>query len=81
MAPLLQPVARTLDLPTVLLTLALAGLHSSAVALYAAALDRRVATLKGHMSSVHGVDWSPDGTCLVSASSDQTAIIWEIDSR
>jgi WD40 repeat protein len=39
--------------------------------------DAEVAELHGHEDYVHAVDWSPDGTRLVSASGDFTVRIWD----
>jgi WD40 repeat protein/serine/threonine protein kinase len=39
--------------------------------------DAEVAELRGHDAYVHAVDWSPDGTRLISASGDGTVRIWD----
>ena len=39
--------------------------------------DAEVAELRGHDDYVHAVDWSPDGTRLISASGDFTVRIWD----
>src|SRR5262249_45049874 len=39
--------------------------------------DAEVAELRGHEAYVHAVDWSPDGTRLISASGDFTVRIWD----
>jgi WD40 repeat protein len=41
------------------------------------AADAEVAELRGHDAYVHAVDWSPDGTRLVSASGDGTVRVWD----
>src|SRR4029079_14660446 len=33
-------------------------------------------TLKGHTSAVNYAEWSPNGTSIVSVSSDRTARVW-----
>ena len=42
---------------------------------------RQVATLRGHISHIHALAWSPDGTRLASTSYDFTARIWEVASE
>jgi WD40 repeat protein len=39
--------------------------------------DAEVAELRGHDAYVHAVDWSPDGTRLISASGDFTVRVWD----
>jgi WD40 repeat protein/serine/threonine protein kinase len=39
--------------------------------------EAEVAELRGHDAYVHAVDWSPDGTRLISASGDFTVRIWD----
>jgi WD40 repeat protein/serine/threonine protein kinase len=39
--------------------------------------DAEVAELQGHDAYVHAVDWSPDGTRLISASGDGTVRVWD----
>jgi WD40 repeat protein len=39
--------------------------------------DAEVAELRGHDAYVHAVDWSPDGTRLISASGDHTVRVWD----
>jgi len=41
------------------------------------AADAEVAELRGHDDYVHAVDWSPDGTRLISASGDGTVRVWD----
>jgi WD40 repeat protein len=41
------------------------------------ARDAEVAELRGHDAYVHAVDWSPDGTRLISASGDGTVRVWD----
>jgi WD40 repeat protein len=36
-----------------------------------------VAELHGHDAYVHAIDWSPDGTRLISASGDGTVRVWD----
>ncbi|MGH7172862.1 MAG: protein kinase domain-containing protein, partial [Gemmataceae bacterium] len=42
-----------------------------------AAPEAEVAELRGHTDYVHAVDWSPDGTRLISASGDGTVRVWD----
>jgi len=42
-----------------------------------AAPEAEVAELRGHEAYVHAVDWSPDGTRLISASGDGTVRVWD----
>jgi len=37
--------------------------------------------LTGHVSTVRGVDWSPDGTRIASASEDFTLKLWSVEFR
>jgi WD40 repeat protein/serine/threonine protein kinase len=39
--------------------------------------EAEVAELRGHDAYVHAVDWSPDGTRLISASGDGTVRVWD----
>jgi WD40 repeat protein/DNA-binding SARP family transcriptional activator len=39
-----------------------------------------VATLKGHESNVHSIDFSPDGRLVVTGSADGTARVWDVPS-
>jgi WD40 repeat protein/serine/threonine protein kinase len=39
--------------------------------------EAEVAELHGHDAYVHAVDWSPDGTRLISASGDGTVRVWD----
>ncbi|XP_056132484.1 apoptotic protease-activating factor 1 [Lampris incognitus] len=39
--------------------------------------DKKLADLTGHLSWVHGVQFSPDGSLLLSCSDDQTVRVWE----
>ena len=39
---------------------------------------RSRAVLAGHTGNVNGVDWSPDGTAILTASDDGTVKIWEV---
>ena len=32
---------------------------------------------QGHTGEIHGIDWSPDGKAVVTASYDATAQVWE----
>jgi WD40 repeat protein/DNA-binding SARP family transcriptional activator len=38
-------------------------------------------TLRGHLSDVHGVTFSPDGKTLYTCSSDDTVIAWDLTGR
>lgn len=58
-----------------------AGMHGSSITVYSRDLTRRIASLRGHMSSVNALAWSSDSRHLISASSDQTAIIWDVERR
>ena len=42
---------------------------------------KELLTLRGHSGSVYGVAFSPDGTCLVTASQDGTVQIYVLDLR
>jgi WD40 repeat protein/serine/threonine protein kinase len=44
-----------------------------------AALDGEVARLVGHEDQVFGLDWTPDGTRLVTSSVDGTLRVWHAD--
>nr|CAD7266685.1 unnamed protein product [Timema shepardi] len=35
-------------------------------------------TLRGHLEDVYDLCWSPDSTCLISGSVDNTAILWDV---
>ncbi|MGD9868558.1 MAG: WD40 repeat domain-containing protein, partial [Hyphomicrobiales bacterium] len=48
------------------------------VRLYDFASGRIVALLRGHSDAVLSLDFSPDGTRLVSAGADDTAILWDV---
>ena len=39
------------------------------------------ACMHGHSAPVHGIDWMPDGRCLLTASSDGTLRIWSPELR
>ena len=39
-----------------------------------------IRTLQGHRGAVHCIAWSLDGRCLLSASSDHTIKMWDIDT-
>lgn len=43
-------------------------------------LDRRGAALQGHTGGVTDVEYSHDGTMLLSASTDRSTVVWEPDS-
>ncbi|EHK20131.1 uncharacterized protein TRIVIDRAFT_155264 [Trichoderma virens Gv29-8] len=43
--------------------------------------DRCLSTLTGHSDGVMTVDWSPDGSQVVSGSGDKTAKIWDLASN
>lgn len=48
------------------------------IRLYDFASGKLAALLKGHDDAVHGLAFSPDGKLLISASADNTAIIWDV---
>lgn len=37
--------------------------------------------LRGHVEDVYDLSWSPDSTCLASASLDNTVILWSVDKN
>jgi len=41
---------------------------------------KELARLTGHVASVNGVSWSPDGSAIVTASSDKTVRVWDSTS-
>ena len=51
------------------------------IRLYDFATGKLVALLKGHADVVFGLAFSPDGKRLISGSGDNTAIIWDVESR
>ncbi len=42
---------------------------------------KEVATLAGHRGRVNGLAWSPNGQRLLSASSDKTVRVWDVNTR
>ena len=42
---------------------------------------RRLFALAGHTDQVHAIEFSPDGTMLVSASEDATTRLWRLDTQ
>src|SRR4051812_19278517 len=57
------------------------GYHGdSTVTLWDATTHRRIHVLKGHVMTVWGLAFSPDGTRLASASDDQTVKVWDVTS-
>ena len=53
----------------------------SDVYLWDARSYEQIAVLKGHASAVVGVEFTPDGLTLVSASLDSTVRFWDVASR
>uniref|UniRef100_A0A8K9UEA4 Apoptotic protease-activating factor 1 n=1 Tax=Oncorhynchus mykiss TaxID=8022 RepID=A0A8K9UEA4_ONCMY len=53
--------------------------HMVAIALsnYYTIIRKKMADCSGHLSWVHGVQFSPDGSLLLSCSDDQTVRVWE----
>jgi WD40 repeat protein len=49
--------------------------------LYLAWLRNRETTLAGHLGPVHSAAFSPDGTHVVTASTDKTARVWDLRSE
>ncbi len=47
---------------------------------FATGADAEPRRLRGHMSSVRSVGWSPDGTRLLTAGDDRTVRIWDTDT-
>jgi WD40 repeat protein len=54
-----------------------AGCADGAIRLLDVGRRQVVAELRGHREYVHAVDWSPDGTRLISGSGDMTVRLWE----
>ncbi len=55
--------------------------EGSVIRLYEFASGKLVALLKGHVDVVNGLAFSPDGSKLISGSSDSTAILWDAGIR
>lgn len=51
------------------------------IRLFDFASGRLVTRLKGHKDVVHALAFSPNGTKLISGSSDKTAIVWDVAAR
>ncbi|MGI9382991.1 MAG: hypothetical protein ACR2PO_07540, partial [Methyloligellaceae bacterium] len=58
-----------------------AGKGGHPIRLYDFASGRIVALLEGHGDAVLSLDFTPDGTRLVSAGTDDVAIIWDLRTR
>ena len=54
---------------------------SDAIRLYDFATGKLVSLLKGHSNVVTALAFSPDSTRLISASNDNSAIIWDVERR
>lgn len=61
--------------------MAAAGKGGHPIRLYDFASGRIVALLEGHRDAVLSLDFSPDGKRLVSAGTDDVAIIWDLRTR
>jgi WD40 repeat protein len=62
-------------------TLARAGRGDQSVHLIELATDKERRRLKGHFGDVESLRFSADGTLLVSASGDTTALVWDLTGR
>lgn len=59
-------------------TLAIAGHYRNVFLLHGSDLARRV-QLAGHRDAVHSLAWCPDGSRLITTSSDASVRIWKVD--
>ena len=73
-----EPVNAVAFSPT---TGTLATASGKTIRLWDASTYNLLTTLKGHIDTIQAIDFSPDGTKLVTGSVDRTAILWDVAGR